>query len=117
MMAFQNFGTAGEEIILQEEIVGDDDTDGLGYDEIPIPQPSEADLMMANNIVPLSNNHQGKKAAPRRASRKSKHKNLEEETNTRKWAQKQVQIKTLEGEFSVTMWSSGPDGDVDLDEG
>lgn len=26
-----------------------------------------------------------------------------------KWEQKQVQIKTLEGEFSVTMWSSGVD--------
>lgn len=25
----------------------------------------------------------------------------------RKWEQKQVQIKTLEGEFSVTMWASG----------
>ena len=27
--------------------------------------------------------------------------------NVRKWEQKQVQIKTLEGEFSVTMWASG----------
>merc|ERR1712004_116166 len=27
----------------------------------------------------------------------------------RKWEQKQVQIKTLEGEFSVTMWASGDD--------
>ena len=26
-----------------------------------------------------------------------------------RWEQKQVQIKTLEGEFSVTMWSSGVD--------
>ena len=25
----------------------------------------------------------------------------------RRWEQKQVQIKTLEGEFSVTMWASG----------
>jgi hypothetical protein len=31
------------------------------------------------------------------------------ETKTRKWEQKQVQIKTLEGEFSVTMWASGTD--------
>lgn len=28
---------------------------------------------------------------------------------TRKWEQKQVQIKTMEGEFSVTMWASGTD--------
>lgn len=27
----------------------------------------------------------------------------------RRWEQKQVQIKTLEGEFSVTMWASGSD--------
>jgi len=27
----------------------------------------------------------------------------------RKWEQKQVQIRTLEGEFSVTMWASGTD--------
>lgn len=29
--------------------------------------------------------------------------------SNRKWEQKQVQIKTLEGEFSVTMWASGTD--------
>ena len=28
----------------------------------------------------------------------------------RKWEQKKVQIKTMEGEFSVTMWASGDDG-------
>lgn len=30
-----------------------------------------------------------------------------ERTGTRKWEQKQVQIKTLEGEFAVRMWASG----------
>jgi len=29
--------------------------------------------------------------------------------SSRKWEQKQVQIKTLEGEFSVTMWATGTD--------
>ncbi|XP_058453683.1 transcriptional repressor protein YY1-like isoform X2 [Malaya genurostris] len=29
----------------------------------------------------------------------------------RRWEQKQVQIKTMEGEFSVTMWASGTDDD------
>uniref|UniRef100_A0ABD2WKH3 C2H2-type domain-containing protein n=1 Tax=Trichogramma kaykai TaxID=54128 RepID=A0ABD2WKH3_9HYME len=33
------------------------------------------------------------------------------ENKARKWEQKQVQIKTLEGEFSVTMWASGTDDD------
>lgn len=27
----------------------------------------------------------------------------------RRWEQKQVQIKTMEGEFSVTMWATGDD--------
>lgn len=27
----------------------------------------------------------------------------------KKWEQKQVQIRTLEGEFSVTMWATGTD--------
>jgi len=31
--------------------------------------------------------------------------------NSRRWEQKQVQIKTLEGEFSVTMWASGAEED------
>jgi len=30
----------------------------------------------------------------------------------RKWEQKQVQIRTLEGEFSVTMWASGTDDGI-----
>lgn len=30
---------------------------------------------------------------------------------SRKWEQKQVQIKTLEGEFSVTMWAAGAEDD------
>lgn len=32
-------------------------------------------------------------------------------SSSRKWEQKQVQIKTLEGEFSVTMWASGAEED------
>lgn len=32
---------------------------------------------------------------------------IDSSMTSRKWEQKQVQIKTLEGEFSVTMWASG----------
>ncbi|XP_037811950.1 transcription factor Sp3 isoform X2 [Lucilia sericata] len=32
---------------------------------------------------------------------------IEETMKPRRWEQKQVQIKTMEGEFSVTMWASG----------
>lgn len=39
---------------------------------------------------------------------------LEETTiKPRRWEQKQVQIKTMEGEFSVTMWASGASDDED----
>lgn len=33
----------------------------------------------------------------------------------KKWEPKQVQIRTLEGEFSVTMWASGNDEGIDRD--
>jgi len=44
---------------------------------------------------------------------------LQGNITNRKWEQKQVQIKTLEGEFSVTMWASGAeeDDDLNLDDG
>jgi len=45
------------------------------------------------------------------ANKKSKNSNEEEGTTEidvpRKWERKKVQIKTLEGEFSVTVWASG----------
>lgn len=37
----------------------------------------------------------------------------EETVRPRRWEQKQVQIKTMEGEFSVTMWASGISDDED----
>lgn len=36
---------------------------------------------------------------------------MEEPVKPRRWEQKQVQIKTMEGEFSVTMWASGNSDD------
>ncbi|XP_050339569.1 polycomb protein PHO [Bactrocera neohumeralis] len=36
---------------------------------------------------------------------------MEEPAKPRRWEQKQVQIKTMEGEFSVTMWASGNSDD------
>ena len=38
---------------------------------------------------------------------------IEVNQKPRRWEQKQVQIKTMEGEFSVTMWASGNDDDDD----
>ena len=99
-----------EEIVLQprEEIVGDP---SLVYtDSIPVPAP-EIELS-AEDTVPQRRGKGGRK--------KGKSRNLLNNSNildindyihdsstTKKWEQKQVQIKTLEGEFSVTMWASG----------
>ena len=99
---------ASEEIVLQtsEEVVG---ADSLVYvDTIPVPAPE----------IEISTEDE----SPRRGKggkRKGKGKHVAElvvdsesdisftDGQTRKWEQKQVQIKTLDGEFSVTMWATG----------
>ncbi len=99
---------ASEEIVLQtsEEVVGD----GLVYvDTIPVPAP-EVEIS-TEDMSPIRRGKGGKK--------KGKSKNISElvgdsesdvsfgDGPARKWEQKQVQIKTLDGEFSVTMWATG----------
>ncbi|RLU16535.1 hypothetical protein DMN91_010603 [Ooceraea biroi] len=128
MIALQPLPEPGrEEIILQtqEEIVGADPLSV--YDQIPVPE---------NDIYVESSPGPSRKAAKKarksggtrfRASDHAIFGEMATETKARKWEQKQVQIKTLEGEFSVTMWASGtddgsvllaPDPDVDVpDEG
>ena len=99
---------ASEEIVLQtsEEVVGGE---SLVYvDTIPVPAPE----------IEISTEDE----SPRRGKggkRKGKGKHVAElvvdsesdvsftDGQTRKWEQKQVQIKTLDGEFSVTMWATG----------
>ncbi|XP_006879234.1 PREDICTED: transcriptional repressor protein YY1 [Elephantulus edwardii] len=82
-----------QEVILvqtREEVVGGDEADGLraedGFEDqilIPVPAPAGGD----DDYI--------------------------EQTLVTMWEEKQVQIKTLEGEFSVTMWSSDEKKDVD----
>ena len=97
VIAFQQLPEPGrEEIIFQEEVV----------EEIPyeIPVPVDNDVCVQSSPGP-SNKKLPKKGQKRR-------KEGEDDfigTMGQKWEQKQVQIKTLEGEFSVTMWSSGVD--------
>lgn len=110
MIALQPLPEPGrEEIILQtqEEIVGADPLSV--YDQIPVPD---------NDIYVESSPGPSRKAAKKARKsggarfRTSEHAIFGEmatETKARKWEQKQVQIKTLEGEFSVTMWASGTD--------
>jgi transcription factor YY len=113
ILTFQSFGDPGDEVF-QEEIVGDDGSADILCD-VPIPEETQNNFLFAGhghpNIIPYGEHE------PRKTQKRARRKSTKTKADdTRKWAQKQVQIKTLEGEFSVTMWSSGPDGDVDLDE-
>ena len=105
-----------QEVILvqtREEVVGEDDSDlhgDDGYeDQILIPVPAVEEDYIEQTLVTVA----GKSSAGRmkkggsgkRAGKKSYLGGSE--ASGRKWEQKQVQIKTLEGEFSVTMWASG----------
>ena len=107
MIALQPLPEAQEEIILQttEEVVGDP---SLVYtDSIPIPSLA----LSTEDYGTGKRGPRGKKRPLRTtAPRGSEYLQTDlvlDPTGPRKWEQKQVQIKTLEGEFSVTMWASG----------
>lgn len=110
MIALQTLPEPGrEEIILQtqEEIVGSDPLSV--YDQIPVP---ESDIYVESSPGPSKKGPKKTKKSGSSKFRSSDHTIFGEmgsETKARKWEQKQVQIKTLEGEFSVTMWASGTD--------
>lgn len=104
-----------EEIVLQpqEEIVGEDQSvlvgdDGLVYiDSIPVPAP-DIDLSSA------SRTHKSRKSPKKQTGAKNQIIVTSPDqlysgasSSDKKWEQKQFQIKTTDGEFSVTMWASG----------
>lgn len=103
IIALQQLPEPGREEIIfqtQEEVVGEQ--------EIPyeIPVPVDHDVCVESSPGPSKRQKKGQKR---------RREVLEDFTSAttaslgQKWEQKQVQIKTLEGEFSVTMWSSGVD--------
>lgn len=115
MIAFQSLHEpTGEEIILQtqEEVVGDG-SDDLHYD-IPLPSESEMDLDYVNFSFSKRSLGARRRQNVLRANR-SKNDYAYAQGSSKRWEQKQVQIKTLEGDFFVTMWSSGDDDDVSRD--
>ena len=102
-----------EDVPQSEEIVGggaDSDPYVGMYESVPIPN-------MDSNTVSSAFRHYGvsglvsKKAGKIKVKREFDLESLSEGRlkNSGSWQQKQVSIKTLEGEFSVTMWASGPD--------
>lgn len=110
MIALQPLPEPGrEEIILQtqEEIVGGDPLSV--YDQIPVP---DNDIYVESSPGPSKKVTKKPRKQGNTRFRAPDHAifgDMASETKTRKWEQKQVQIKTLEGEFSVTMWASGTD--------
>lgn len=111
-----------QEVILvqtREEVVGGDDSDlhtdgGGGFEDqilIPVPAPGVEDEYIEQTLVTVAGKSsvgrvkRGGGTGGKKAGKKSYLSGAE--SGGRKWEQKQVQIKTLEGEFSVTMWASG----------
>ncbi|CAG0895096.1 unnamed protein product [Darwinula stevensoni] len=118
IIALQDIDAVGDEVV-QEEVVVGDDSDPLGYDEIPVPVEGEIEIPHPSSIFPITapSTSVRKSASRKSTSRRSRAKVVDDDASGRKWAQKQVQIKTLEGEFSVTMWSSGAEAEADLEDG
>ena len=107
-----------EDVPQSEEIVGADDPLVGLYDGVPVPLPTHLDNHAHHTINKFGKKKPGSRrrndlfddyptviepkvsASPRPVST---------------WQQKQVSIKTLEGEFSVTMWASGADDGKKID--
>ncbi|CAI9730740.1 repressor YY1-like isoform X2 [Octopus vulgaris] len=121
MIALQPLPEAAqEEIVLQtrEEVVGDPN---LVYaDSIPVPAP---EIEISTEEATITRKGKGGK----RRANKSRNMistsavncgelTLDTNSATKKWEQKQVQIKTLEGEFSVTMWATGSEDKSKLED-
>lgn len=110
-----------QEVILvqtREEVVGCDDSElhtSDGFEDqilIPVPVPAAEEEFIEQTLVTVSGG--GKSSGRLKKGGGGSGKKVVKksfigaaEGSGRKWEQKQVQIKTLEGEFSVTMWASG----------
>ncbi|ELU12870.1 hypothetical protein CAPTEDRAFT_223122 [Capitella teleta] len=103
-----------EEVVLHEEVVGGHDQNFVYVDNIPVPAPEVVEICTEDMIITTQKKGKGvkKKGNKFRAQPGEMGPNdlsLDTMGGSRRWEQKQVQIKTLEGEFSVTMWASGDD--------
>lgn len=89
----------------REEIVFHSQEEVVGEQEIPyeIPVPIDNDLGVESLPGP------SKKSNRKISIKRRREDDAGNIIIGQRWEQKQVQIKTLEGEFSVTMWSSGVD--------
>lgn len=113
-----SYGNGG----MQEEILDEDGCAIMAGFPHDIPCLAKSIFVETNANTEIMRDTTVKKRAPKkaRASRTPKSEDLlavenlnESNVKPRRWEQKQVQIKTMEGEFSVTMWSSGASDDED----
>ena len=99
---------SSEDVPQSEEIVGSDSDPYVGL-YVPVPA-SNSDVLDSSNLRSFVSKPQ-KQKIKREIKREF---DLEGFSDGKirhhgSWQQKQVSIKTLEGEFSVTMWASGAD--------
>lgn len=111
MIALQPLDSRDDIILQPQEEIIDDSGDPLSvYDEIPVPDASEIYIESSPGPSKRKKNvMKNRGVLVKRENELFGISDMPVETKTRKWEQKQVQIKTMEGEFSVTMWASGTD--------
>ena len=111
MIALQPFAET-EELIIQ---TNDDELDdsqevpavGEEHEIASIPSSPKERKKKGRSGKGKSNQSGGKKAFKRSLQGGDDDSGRNEVDKPRKWERKKVQIKTLEGEFAVTMWASG----------
>ena len=99
---------SSEDVPQSEEIVGSDSDPYVGL-YVPVPS-SNSDVLDSSNLRSFVSKP-GKQKIKREVKREFDLEGFSEGKIRQhgSWQQKQVSIKTLEGEFSVTMWASGAD--------
>ena len=99
---------SSEDVPQSEEIVGSDSDPYVGL-YVPVPS-ANSDVLDSSNLRSFVSKP-GKQKIKREVKRDFDLEGFSEGKIRQhgSWQQKQVSIKTLEGEFSVTMWASGAD--------
>lgn len=93
---------------------------GLANADICIPGPSTTHKKQRSKTTPTRKNNKPAAVHPMISYESNDNSlpdmdDLVDQKPKMRWEQKQVQIKTMEGEFSVTMWASGTDDGEDED--
>ena len=108
---------AGEVVVGGDDDADPDDSSGLDYLHMYSDTSTASSSRRTANNNPNSRKARNNRSSNTHNSRSNPYdndgyiSNTTSNSHSRKWEQKQVQIKTLEGEFSVTMWASGAEED------